>query len=160
MASIKRLFKRLFIGNSEIEYNYLINHGFKPGENFNCYSPFAIDSNFPYLIKIGDNVTIAADVKILAHDASVHIVNLPTKICKVCIGNNVFIGNRSVVLCNTTIGDNVIIGAGSVVTKDVPSNSVVAGNPARYIMSIEEYKNKHINYFSTHHRFTEHAHSD
>lgn len=66
-----------------------------------------------------------------------------TKIGIVEIGNNVFIGADSIVLCNTRIGDNVIIGAGSVVTKDVPSNSVYAGNPAKLVCTFEEYQKKH-----------------
>lgn len=56
------------------------------------------------------------------------------------IGNNVYIGTGSIILPGVTIGDNVIIGAGSVVTKDIPSNTVFAGIPARFIKSIEEYK--------------------
>lgn len=49
------------------------------------------------------------------------------------IGNNVFIGSNSVIIGKVHIGDNATIGAGSVVVKDVPANSVVAGNPARVI---------------------------
>lgn len=49
------------------------------------------------------------------------------------IGNNVDIGANSVIIGHITIGDNVIIGAGSVVVKDIPSNSLVVGNPARVI---------------------------
>jgi len=49
------------------------------------------------------------------------------------IGDNVTVGPNSVIIGPITIGDNVIIGAGSVVVKDVPSNSIVAGNPARVI---------------------------
>ena len=48
------------------------------------------------------------------------------------------IGSGSVILCNVTIGENAIVGAGSVVTKDVPANAVVAGNPARIIRSCAE----------------------
>ena len=62
-----------------------------------------------------------------------------TKIGRVNIGNNVFIGAESVVLPNVTIGDNVVIGANSTVTKDIPSNSVYAGNPAKFICTIDEY---------------------
>ena len=52
---------------------------------------------------------------------------------RIKIGNNCFIGCRSILLPGVTIGDNSIIGAGSVVTKDVPSGEVWAGNPARFI---------------------------
>ena len=56
------------------------------------------------------------------------------------IGNNVNIGSNSCIIGNVTIGDNVIIGAGSIVVKDVPSNVVVARNPAKIIrhIAIEE----------------------
>ena len=48
----------------------------------------------------------------------------------------------TIVLCNVHIGNNVVIGAGSVVTHDLPSNGVYAGAPAKYIGSIENYKEK------------------
>ena len=123
---------------------YLLEHGFTHGENFHCYSPYAIDVNWPFLISIGDNVTISSDVKILSHDASTILTGARTNVGIVSIGNNVFIGAGSTVLCNTRIGDNVVIGARSVVTKDVPSNSVVAGSPARIICSFDEYKEKNL----------------
>ena len=52
---------------------------------------------------------------------------------KPVIGNNVFVCTGSVVLGNITIGDNVVIGANAVVTKSVPNNCIVAGNPAKII---------------------------
>lgn len=58
------------------------------------------------------------------------------------ICNNVFIGEGAIVLRNVTIGNNVIVGAGSVVSKDVPENSVVAGIPAKRIMSLDEFYDK------------------
>lgn len=79
------------------------------------------------MVWLGDNVSIATDVSILNHDImSVMINNIPSmEKCKirrggVHIGNNVFIGGRSVILYDVNIGDNVIIGAGSVVTRDIP----------------------------------------
>lgn len=54
------------------------------------------------------------------------------------IGDNVFIGARSIIMKGVTIGDGAVIGAGSVVTKDVPANTIVAGNPAVVIRTIEE----------------------
>ena len=59
---------------------------------------------------------------------------------KINIGNNVFIGAGATVLYDVNIGNNVIIGAGSIVTHDIPDNSVVAGIPAKYIKSFDEYK--------------------
>jgi acetyltransferase-like isoleucine patch superfamily enzyme len=50
------------------------------------------------------------------------------------------IGSGSTILCNVTIGEHAIVGAGSVVTKDVPSNSIFAGNPARFIRGINDEK--------------------
>lgn len=53
------------------------------------------------------------------------------------VGNNVWFGAQCVVLGNVTIGDNSIIGAGSVVTRDVPANVIVAGNPAKVIRPLK-----------------------
>lgn len=55
------------------------------------------------------------------------------------IGNNVYIGNNTLVMSGVTIGDNVLVAAGSVVTKSVPNDVVVGGNPARIICSRMEY---------------------
>lgn len=93
-------------------------------------------------------------MKILAHDASTVKVGAHTKIGIVSIGNNVFISANSVILCNTRIRNNVIIGAGSVVTHDIPSNSIVAGNPAKYICSFDDYSKKHLSNRDTQHSFS------
>ena len=57
----------------------------------------------------------------------------------VSIGDNSFIGAKSIILPGTQIGDNVIIGAGTVVKGKIPDNVVVAGNPCRIIRSIDEH---------------------
>lgn len=139
---------------------YLIKHGLRVGNNFHCFSPYAFDAHWPWLITVGDDVVISADVRILAHDASPNRVRASTKIGCVSIGNNVFVGAGTTILCNVRIGDNVIVGAGSVVTHDIPDNSVAAGNTARVIGSFEDYRRKHQDNLKTHKRFTEHAWDD
>ena len=135
----------LFKDPEDIEAKYLEKHGFRHGKNFINYSGVeAIDHRWPFLISVGDDVMFSGNVRILAHDASTVKTGARTKVGIVSIGSNVFIGYGSTVLCNTRIGDNVIVGAGSVVTKDVPSNSVVAGNPARVICTFDEFKEKNL----------------
>lgn len=56
----------------------------------------------------------------------------------ISIGNNVWIGGGSIILPNVTIGDNVVIGAGSVVTKDIESDVIVVGNPARVVRKVNQ----------------------
>ena len=101
-----------------------------------------IDPPHCWLIKIGNNVTLATGVYILAHDASMKNSTGYAKIGRVTIGDNVFIGAKSIILPNVRIGNNVIVGCGSVITKDIPDNSVVAGNPGKIITTMDEYLKK------------------
>ena len=90
-------------------------------------------------IEIGDRTMIGPNVTIVTIN---HDINPKTRINAmpkpIKIGKNVWIGADCTILPGITIGDNSIIGAGSVVTKDVPYNVVVAGNPARIIKNIKE----------------------
>lgn len=133
-------FRIIFRGYPNI--SKLKKQGCAIGNNFNVQEGVIIDKSHCFLIKIGDNVTLAPRVHILAHDASTKRYLGVTKIGHVHIGNNVFIGAGSIVLPNTIIGDNVVIGAGSIVTTDVEENSVYCGNPAKKICSLDDYKNK------------------
>lgn len=99
------------------------------------------------MLKIGKNVRITKGCVILTHDYSWSVIagvygEILGGVGKVEIGNNVFLGMNSIVLKNTSIGDNVIIGAGSVVKGRIESDSVYAGNPAKRIMSLNEFYEK------------------
>ncbi len=94
------------------------------------------------LITIGKGFISAPGSIILAHDASTIIHCGKSRVEETIIGENVFLGANAVILPGVTIGDNVIIGAGAVVTKNIPSGSVVGGNPARIISTVDEYIKK------------------
>ena len=92
-------------------------------------------------IDIGDNVMFAPNVTVIT---ATHPVlpslrekglqfNVDVKIC-----NNVWIGAGAIIMPGITVGENSVVGAGSVVTKDVPPNTVVVGNPARVLREIGE----------------------
>lgn len=114
--------------------------GVKMGRNNYIASSFW--GSEPYLITIGSHCQITAGVKLYTHGEAGAVRRWYPKFDtfgKVVIGDYVYIGNDAKIMPGVTIGDNVLIAAGSIVTKSIPSNVVVAGNPARYICSIEDY---------------------
>lgn len=136
---LKELVYRL---RGEYTTEKLISMGMVVGKNFKRLNGVILDPSHCWLIEIGDDVTMAPRVHILCHDASTKAFLKYTKIGRVTIGSNVFIGAESVVLPGVTIGDNVIIGAGSIVTHDIPDGVVVIGNPASVVCSLEQYLQK------------------
>lgn len=134
----------------EIWLKDYIKRGMKVGKNCSIQPRCIFDYSHCHLISIGNNVTLAPEVYILAHDASTKRVLDYTKIANVIIEDNVFIGARSLIMPGVTIGENSIIGAGSIVTKSIPKNSVAVGNPAKVICEYDEYikKQKNILYRS------------
>ena len=100
----------------------------------------------PYLVEIGDDVTITQNVTFHTHDGGVGLfrkeypgINI---FGRIKIGSNVFIGSDTIFLPGVVVGNNVVIASGSVVSKNIPNNSVSAGVPARVIKSLKEYKEK------------------
>ena len=139
MNLLKELLYRL---RGEYTTEKLVSMGMTVGNNFKRLQGVILDPGHCWLITIGDNVTMAPRVHILCHDASTKQFLNYTKIGRVTIGDNVFIGAESVVLPGVTIGSNVIIGANSTITHDIPNGVVAAGSPARVICSVEDYLDK------------------
>lgn len=155
MGVLKKIIKRLTGSNTaHEELEALKKRGLHIGEHVDIFTDYPFDSLYPGLISIGDYVTISSNVKILAHDASMgYVTGGACKIGRVEIGNHVFIGHGAIILCNTRIGDYAVIGAGSVVTGDVPARTVYAGNPARFIKSIDEFTEQQKQNIKSHPQF-------
>lgn len=104
----------------------------------------------PFLIEIGDDVTISTDVLFLTHDGATWLVRDENgrrqRISRIRIGNWAFVGARAVLMPGVSIGSRCIVGAGSVVTRSVPDGWVVAGNPARKITTFDDYRRKALDY--------------
>ncbi len=100
----------------------------------------------PFLVRIGNHCTIAPEVGFLTHDGGTWVFTeeIPAvqKFGTIEILDNCFIGSGVMLLPNVRVGPNAVVGAGSVVTKDVPADCVVAGNPARVITSLDKYREK------------------
>lgn len=140
---MKHLIKELvFRLRADYTTEKLISMGMRVGKNFKRMTGTILDPGHCWLIQIGDNVTLAPRVHVLCHDASTKQFLGYTKIGRVTIGNEVFIGAESVILPGVTIGDRVVIGANSTVTHDIPNNSVAVGSPAKVICSLDTYLEK------------------
>ena len=123
----------------KVETPFYCDYGFniEVGDNFFAnYGCVILDVN---KVKIGKNCFLAPNVSIYS---ATHPVKAEERYngveygFPVTIGDNCWIGGNAVICPNVTIGDNVVVGAGSVVVKDVPSNVVVAGNPAKIIKTL------------------------
>lgn len=148
---MRKILKKLVVGykcDQETYIRFLRSRGAKIGEDVNFFSIFEcnIDSLDPHLLTIGSHVNIVSSM-ILTHDYSWSVIKRkygeivgnqqPTT-----LGNNIFIGAGSIILAGSVIEDNVIIGAHSVVSGLCEKDSVYGGNPAKKIMTLEEYRIK------------------
>ena len=133
---------------------FLSGGGAEIGDNVRIFTPSQthIDDQALHLLHIGSNVVITGPVTILTHDYSAFVCmrRYPEKeravaaMRSVTISDNVFIGWGATILPGTVIGENTIIGAGAVVSGNIESDSVYAGNPAKKIMTIEEFYRRRI----------------
>lgn len=107
-----------------------------------------IDVSFstePYLVTLGDHVS-ATRTRFETHDGAVWVLREEHPeidiVRPITVGNNVYFGYGCMVLPGVTIGDNVVVGARSVVTRDIPSDSVAVGVPARVVRRLPDYAEK------------------
>ena len=144
MSLIGRFFRKL---SPKGELKWAKKNGMITGNNVTVMSGVSFGSE-PYLIKIGSNVRISSNVCFVNHDGGTFVFRDQEKYKnvikygRITIGDHVFIGNGSIIMPGVEIGDYCVVGAGSVVTKNVPSNSVVCGVPAKMISTTSDYAEK------------------
>lgn len=146
---INKVKKIYYTSSSKRFIKYLRNCGVKIGEDcvFRNVKTTRIDVTRPSLIEIGNNVDMNHNFQIMTHDWASGVFknvfyNILPSSGKVKIGNNIYFGTDVIVLKGVSIGDNCVIAAGSIITKDIPSNSVAAGAPARVLCTLEDYYKK------------------
>lgn len=145
LVQIRSMFSK---DRNEYINNYYRKQGIYIGSNTHIFSQ--LKSCEPYLIKIGNNVTISTDVKLLTHDASIGTLcgrDIVSDICgEINIGDNTFIGSGAIIMYGVTVGKRCIIAAGSVVTKSVPDGEVWGGNPASKLGSTESFLERNVSW--------------
>ncbi len=119
--------RNLLIVAQRLIYTKVWGMDIHPSAQFSLSAQF--DRTFPLGVHVGAQSYVAFEARILTHDMTRGLY-LHTR-----IGQNCFIGGRSLILPGIEIGDHCVVGAGSVVTKSVPPRSLVAGNPARVLRS-------------------------
>lgn len=129
---------------------YLRKHHLLKEIGENCMFQSRVFPMDPQMVKIHDNVTIAANVTLCTHDAIRHVLirrdgyMYSEHLGAIEIMENSFIGIGTIILPNVRIGKDCIVSAGSIVTKDVPDGSIVGGAPAKVIGSFEALRQKRI----------------
>lgn len=135
IRKIKLKIKKILRGGVTVEE--LRKYGATIGDDVEIWTD-KIDKGHAFLLEIGNRVTIS-DARILLHDASTKRFIGYSRVGKVVIGSDVFIGADAIILPGVTIGNSVVVGAGAVVTSNIPSDSVVIGVPARVIGSCVDF---------------------
>lgn len=144
------LYRNLYIHIARNPYEVGVNYARKLGVTVgeNCRVTTTKLGAEPYLITIGNHVSVAQEVTFITHDGATWSMRLNKRYDhvirygRIILKDNCFIGHGALLLPGVTVGENSIVAAMSVVTKDVPPNTVVGGNPARIIGSFEDYAEK------------------
>lgn len=140
--ALKKIFHIIYARLNHEAYARFI--GVKMGLNVHIYgNPLDMFGTEPWCIKLGNNVHVTREVLFITHDGGTLLFR--NKIpdleitAPIIVGDNVYIGVRTLIMPGVKIGNNVIIAAGSIVTKDISDNSVVGGVPAKFIKTTETY---------------------
>jgi acetyltransferase-like isoleucine patch superfamily enzyme len=149
---IFRLLRYLLIKIKEINENFKYDsstiaekfrkQGAKVGEN--CFIQINELASEPYLVEIGNNVAIAPSVTLITHDGASVIFRdeFPAlrHFGRIIIEDNCFVGARAIITAGVKIGKGSVVGPMSVVVRDVKPGSIVIGNPAIQVSTVEKYK--------------------
>ncbi|WP_091153776.1 sugar O-acetyltransferase [Geodermatophilus africanus] len=125
---------------TEIRPPFFVDYGSHTRIGARCFANFGLVALDVAPITIGDDVQIGPNVQLLT---PTHPVDPEPRRAKweaaepITIGDNVWLGGGAIVLPGVTIGENTVVGAGAVVTRDLPANVVVVGNPARVVRSLD-----------------------
>jgi len=121
----------------------LLARGLNSNGNFFAARHTDIDAQCAWAITIGDEVTLAHDVRVIAHDAATKRLMGYSVVRPVSIGDRTDVGAGTIILPGVTIGRDCVIGAGAIVTRDIPEGSVAVGNPARVVASTADVRDRH-----------------
>lgn len=127
--------------------------GLNSNGNFFAARHTDIDAQCAWAITIGDEVTLAHDVRVIAHDAATKRLMGYSVVRPVSIGDRTYVGAGAIILPGVDIGRDCVIGAGAIVTRDIPEGSVAVGNPARVVASTSEVRARHERHMSQTARF-------
>ena len=144
MINIIRTLYWKFISSPE---KYARHIGVKIGKNSFISTRFW--SSEPYLISIGNNVAVTAGVRFFTHGGGRTAREKYPKFDvfgKITVEDWAYIGSCSLIMPGVTIGHGALVAAGSVVTKSVAPRTVVGGNPAKYICTVDEYIERNLKY--------------
>lgn len=149
------IIEKVRIYRREKHLSRLIQRGLVIGRDVQINDGVFIDPSHCFLITIKDHTVLAPCVRLIAHDASMYKFIGITRVGRITIEANCFIGDSTLVLPGVRIGPNTIVGAGSVVTKDIPPNTVAAGHPAEVICSLDAFLAKHTSLRENNRTFSE-----
>lgn len=147
----RRFYGRLILKKAGKKINIERGARFGRGVTLGDYSGIGVNCEVFGDVSIGNDVMMGPEVVFYTTNHKFDRTDIPmrlqgtTESKGIVIGNDVWIGRRAIILPGVTIGDGVVIGAGAVVAKDIPSYSVVVGNPARVIKKRNEQQIKQDN---------------